>query len=283
MKALAVATGIVFWTLVLGIAWLALFPGSDAGEPVAILQVEPVGGVDAGAPRMLAPRPTPTQVLRSKRATSLQRQRHLQPTPTRARPLDMPPGFAVTAPGAKPQTPVLQPPSPGDILPSQQIGTPTEPPSPADAATPDGRQGTAEGGEQSASTAPAPSAAATPPQQQTAAVAPLPPTIPDIETGSGSLAPVPVAELVEESQYGPLPKVATDGRRPIDVYARPSRYAVKGTRENPRDRHPGQRPRPSRQPARRYAKGLPAPISVAYGAYGRNLQDWVDEGARRRA
>ena len=30
MKALVVATGIVFWTLVLGIAWLALFPGSDA-------------------------------------------------------------------------------------------------------------------------------------------------------------------------------------------------------------------------------------------------------------
>jgi hypothetical protein len=118
-------------------------------------------------------------------------------------------------------------------LPSQQIGTPTAPPSPADAATPDGRQGTAEGGEQSASTAPAPSAAATPPQQQTAAVAPLPPTIPDVEPGAGSLAPVPVAELVEESQYGPLPKVTSDGRRPIDVYARPSRYAVKGTAGEP--------------------------------------------------
>ena len=28
------------------------------------------------------------------------------------------------------------------------------------------------------------------------------------------------------------------------------------------------------------SKGLPAPISVAYGAYGRNLQDWVEQGAR---
>ena len=37
MKALAVAAGIVFWTLVLGTAFLAFFPGSDAGEPVAIL------------------------------------------------------------------------------------------------------------------------------------------------------------------------------------------------------------------------------------------------------
>ena len=41
MKALAVAAGIVFWTLVLGTAFLAFFPGSDAGEPVAILQIEP--------------------------------------------------------------------------------------------------------------------------------------------------------------------------------------------------------------------------------------------------
>ena len=41
MKALAVVGGIVFWTLVLGTAFLAFFPGSDAGEPVAILQIEP--------------------------------------------------------------------------------------------------------------------------------------------------------------------------------------------------------------------------------------------------
>ena len=277
MKALVVATGIVFWTLVLGIAWLALFPSSDAGEPVAILQVEPVGGVDAGAPTDAGATPdanTGASVEEGHEPATAEAP--AADADTGETPADMPPGFAVTAPGAKPPTPVLQPPSPGDILPSQQIGTPTEPPSPADAATPDGRQGTAEGGEQSASTAPAPSAAATPPQQQTAAVAPLPPTIPDVEPGAGSLAPVPVAELVEELQYGPLPKVASDGRRPIDVYARPSRYAVKGTAGEPAriailvsglglpDSPPGD-----------MLKGLPAPISIAYGAYGRSLQDWV--------
>jgi len=48
MKALAVTAGIVFWTLVLGTAWLAFFPGSQSGEPVAILQIEPAS--DAGAP-----------------------------------------------------------------------------------------------------------------------------------------------------------------------------------------------------------------------------------------
>ena len=41
MKALAVATGLVFWTLVIGIAVLAFFPGSDVGEPVAVLQIQP--------------------------------------------------------------------------------------------------------------------------------------------------------------------------------------------------------------------------------------------------
>ncbi len=37
-----------------------------------------------------------------------------------------------------------------------------------------------------------------------------------------NLASAPVAELVETSNYGPLPKVAADGTRPLDAYARPS-------------------------------------------------------------
>src|SRR6476619_1927521 len=103
----------------------------------------------------------------------------------------------------------------------------------------------------------------------------LPPP-PEDETASITLVQVPVPELVEESQYGPLPKVATDGRRPIDVYARPSKYAEKAA--------PGQPPRIavlingmglSDGITAEAIKGLPAPISVAYGAYGRNLQDWV--------
>jgi polysaccharide deacetylase 2 family uncharacterized protein YibQ len=85
-----------------------------------------------------------------------------------------------------------------------------------------------------------------------------------------------VAELVEDSQYGPLPKVAADGRRAIDVYARPSRYAAKSA--------PGDPARiailvtglglPDSPPAN-VLKGLPPSISVAYGAYGRSLQDGV--------
>jgi polysaccharide deacetylase 2 family uncharacterized protein YibQ len=96
------------------------------------------------------------------------------------------------------------------------------------------------------------------------------------ETGSISLPPVPVAELVEDSQYGPLPKVAADGKRPLEAYARPSRYASIAANSAPArvavlisgmgvsDSATGDA-----------IKGLPPPISVAYGAYGRNLQDWV--------
>ena len=116
--------------------------------------------------------------------------------------------------------------------------------------------------------------------QHTAAVPPPPPLPPppESETASITLVEVPVAELVEESQYGPLPKVAQDGRRPIDVYARPSKYAVKAA--------PGEPPRVavlingmglSDGVTAEAIKGLPAPISVAYGAYGRNLQDWVEK------
>lgn len=104
---------------------------------------------------------------------------------------------------------------------------------------------------------------------------PPPPTVPENETGSITLASVPAEELVEQSQYGPLPKIAADGRRSIDVYARPSRYAAASAGAPPRvailatgfglpDGSP---------PAA--LKGLPAQVSVAYGAYGRSLQDAV--------
>ncbi|MGZ8401586.1 MAG: divergent polysaccharide deacetylase family protein, partial [Methyloceanibacter sp.] len=106
-------------------------------------------------------------------------------------------------------------------------------------------------------------------------VSPLP--VPETETGSITLPVVPLEELVEESQYGPLPKVAPDGRRAIDMYARPSRYASAAAAASAPPRVailvtglglPG-------GPPADVIEGLPAPISVAYGAYGRNLQDGV--------
>src|SRR5206468_10583336 len=95
-------------------------------------------------------------------------------------------------------------------------------------------------------------------------------------TEASSLATGAVPELVEESQYGPLPKVAADGRRPLDVYARPSRYASAAPTGGPPriavlitglglpDTPPGD-----------VLTGLPATMSLSYGAYGRSLHDLV--------
>jgi uncharacterized protein len=85
-----------------------------------------------------------------------------------------------------------------------------------------------------------------------------------------------MAALVEQSQYGPLPRVGADGRRPAEAYAAQTRYAGKAA--------PG-------EPVRiailvegiglpdgvtmDVIKGLPASVSVACGAYGRNLQEWI--------
>jgi uncharacterized protein len=108
-----------------------------------------------------------------------------------------------------------------------------------------------------------------------AAATPPPPPAPENETGSIALPTTPEPELVEQSQYGPLPKIAADGRRSIDVYARPSRYAAAT---------PGAPPRVAilvtglglpDGPPQAALKGLPAQVSVAYGAYARSLQDGV--------
>jgi uncharacterized protein len=259
MKALAVAAGIVFWTLVLGTAFLAFFPGSDAGEPVAILQIEPATVPGDGAAPQAAPE------------TSL-------PPAETDDGMDLPPGFAVR-PGATPEAPIVEPPGLGQtspmapVAPGDEVGEPAAPPAaPDDAAPPDDmdQQGAvppAGPGMQQAAleTAPPP-----PPE-----VSPLP--VPETETGSITLPAVPLEELVEESQYGPLPKVAPDGRRAIDMYARPSRYASAAAAASAPPRVailvtglglPG-------GPPGDVIEGLPAPISVAYGAYGRNLQDGV--------
>ncbi len=54
-----------------------------------------------------------------------------------------------------------------------------------------------------------------------------------VEDASGSdamtLAAQPVAALLEAGDYGPLPRVAADGTRPLDAYARPSAATGSGT------------------------------------------------------
>ena len=181
MKALTVTASILLAVLLLGIGWLAFFPG-DAGDAVVTVAVAP--------PPPKPPAPPPSA----------------QPAAPGSS-IDLPPGFGIAP--VKPQS------APGGAPASQQ-----------------------QAANQPQAGSPAPGQPAT--VQTVAIPAPpgpppaLPPP-PEDETASITLVQVPVPELVEESQYGPLPKVATDGRRPIDVYARPSKYAEKAA--------PGAKPR----------------------------------------
>ncbi len=266
MKALAVASGIVFWTLVLGTVWLVFFPGSDAGEPIAVLQIEPATTpAESPAPEVALP-PDESEVPSEAPQASTDG-------------LGLPPGFAVGPSGAPP-APMVEPPGPAQgaplmpMAPGGQLDMPAAPPSGPDDATPpedpdqQGAVPAADPGMQQAALD-VPAMAPPPP--------PPPPPMPENETGSVNLPPVPIAELVEESQYGPLPKVAADGRRPIDVYARPSRYAAAQAGAPPRIALLVTGFGLPDAPSSNVLDGLPPPVSVAYGAYGRSLQDGVSQ------
>jgi hypothetical protein len=93
MKALAIAAGIVFGTLVLGTAWLAFFLGSDEAEPVAIIQIEPAPEPTEFSPAETAPAPESTEVPASP-----------QPEGAEQAPggVGLPPGIVVLAPALAP-------------------------------------------------------------------------------------------------------------------------------------------------------------------------------------
>jgi len=238
MKALAVAAGIVFWTLVLGVAVLMFFPSGEDGEPAAVVQI------DKAPPPSEAPRGN-------------------------TRGVDLPPGFSVTGPAVAPKppqrpgAPILAPPGQGTTMMPVTPGQLNLPPPPP----PPGPSGALESPERLG-------AAQTPDTGPKVAMAALAAGI-DI-TGSVPLSPVPVPGLVEDSPYGPLPKIAIDGRRAAEVYARPSDYA-KVAGGPPRVAVllsglgvPG-------APDGDVIKGLPPPVSIAFGAYGRGVQEWVTQ------
>jgi polysaccharide deacetylase 2 family uncharacterized protein YibQ len=80
---------------------------------------------------------------------------------------------------------------------------------------------------------------------------------------------------VEDSQYGPLPKVALDGKRPAEVYARPSPHAKAAMGGPARIAVLVNGLGLPDGPSSEVLEGLPASISVAYAAYGRSLQELV--------
>ena len=87
--------------------------------------------------------------------------------------------------------------------------------------------------------------------------------------GAAKLAAAPDARLVERSDFGPLPRIGSDGARPAQVYARPAPSPTKG------------RPRIALvigglglndQATTRAITKLPGEVSLAFAPYGANLK-----------
>ncbi|MEM8575356.1 MAG: divergent polysaccharide deacetylase family protein [Pseudomonadota bacterium] len=240
MKALAVASGIVFWGLVIGVIALIFLSGPEPAEVVQI-DAAPAAPPAGAAPGGIMP----------------------------------PPGFSVTAPRLPaaprpPGPPPMAPPGQGaNTAPMAPAAPPvTVPPAPAFP----GQSGALEDEETTVADAPV-----SDPRASTVSLANL---VPGIDQSTDDpLAEAPVAAVVEESPYGPLPKVAADGSRPAEVYARPSDYGAAQ----------GGPPRvavllnglgvPGASDGD-IIKGLPPPVSVAFGAYGRGLQERVTEARK---
>lgn len=270
MKALAIAAGIVFWTLVITVAVLVFLPGGSGSDLVATVAIQP-------APPGVVPRVA-------------------APAPAAVPHLDLPPGFSMTPPtsAARPLAPMLAPPGQGTnmmpVAPGQlrmpppgrggslQQG-PNGPGGPGGAPATNSHAATEGEEAQHAALAPGAQAPSTPAQNDrdepgSPQIAIATPAGADA-TGPITLAAVPAPGLVEQSKYGPLPKIAIDGRRPAEVYARPTRFVQMA--EGPARvavlvRGLGV---PGGAPDADVIKGLPPPVSVAYGAYGRGLQELV--------
>jgi polysaccharide deacetylase 2 family uncharacterized protein YibQ len=82
-----------------------------------------------------------------------------------------------------------------------------------------------------------------------------------------SLSSVPAADLIETGPYGPLPKIAADGTRPLDAYARPPYAASRTTRVAVVIGGVGIDADGSQQ-----AIALPGPVTLALAPYGADLK-----------
>lgn len=89
---------------------------------------------------------------------------------------------------------------------------------------------------------------------------------------AGLLAPHPDPALIEESDVGPLPRIAADGRSPWEVYSRPSsslesrpQIAIVVTDLGPASAITEQ------------ALRLPGAVTLTFAPYSRKLSEWIDK------
>ena len=107
--------------------------------------------------------------------------------------------------------------------------------------------------------------------QQVASVPPPVPQLPQLAPTGRGLRPAPDPALVEQSSFGPLPRIGANGREPWQVYARP---ADSGT----------DRPRVavilsglglSSAATEAAIQGLPGEVTLAFQPFADNIQQWI--------
>lgn len=112
---------------------------------------------------------------------------------------------------------------------------------------------------------------------ETAAVPPpvaqlpqLPKVLPFAQTGRG-LRPAPDPALIEQSSFGPLPKIGANGREPWQAYARP----VKGGDDRPRIAVILSGLGLSSAATEAAIQGLPGEVTLAFQPFADNIQQWI--------
>ncbi len=251
MKTLAITAFLLIAAVGGGIGWLYMNPGPGI-EPSAVVNFD--GREDAAPPSGAAPPAVDQPALPGEEGAADSN-------------FQLPPGvsvFGLEPPSqqAAPQPPAQSPPAQEAPQPQPEQAPQPEPPA-AEAPDVDWQTEVNPPGAEPQS---APGAEPALPGVQEAGL---------VGGGADGLATAPVKALVETSAYGPLPKVAPDGKKPADVYARPApadpaaekivgRIAIlvvglglsEATTQEAIDK-------------------LPDTISLAFGPYGRNVQDWA--------
>jgi len=101
--------------------------------------------------------------------------------------------------------------------------------------------------------------------------------VPQEARAQAALAPAPDARLVASGPHGPLPRIARDGARPADVYARPAAWDARLPPGAPRlalvVNGMGINPQASAQAV----KSLPPAITLAYSPYAPRIEDQAEQ------
>lgn len=120
---------------------------------------------------------------------------------------------------------------------------------------------------------PTETAAVPPPAPRTGAEeAAAPPPVPQVPTQTGrGLRPAPDPALIEQSSFGPLPKIGVDGLEPWQAYARP----VKGGDDRPRVAVILSGLGLSSAATEAAIQGLPSEVTLAFQPFADNIQQWI--------